>query len=181
MDFGAFVELEPGVEGLVPISEMCFERRIKHPSEVAKEGETVQVRVMKVDPVQKRLSLSIKQVGPDPWMGASMRWPANSVVKGRITRLTDFGAFVEVNPGVEGLVHISELSENRVRSVRDAVQEGQEIDAKVLEVDEDNRRMSLSIKQVVNVPGYYGSATTEPAPEAEKKQPKRKKPLKGGF
>ena len=181
MDFGAFVELEPGVEGLVPISEMCFERRIKHPSEVVKEGETVQVRVMKVDPVQKRLSLSIKQVGPDPWMGASLRWPANSVVKGRITRLTDFGAFVEVNPGVEGLVHISELSENRVRSVRDAVQEGQEIDAKVLEVDEDNRRMSLSIKQVVNVPGYYGSTSTEPAPEAEKKQPKRKKPLKGGF
>jgi len=183
MDFGAFVELEPGIEGLVPISEMSFQRRIKHPSEVVKEGDSVQVRVMSVDLERKRLSLSIKQVGDDPWMGASARWPVNSVVKGKVTRTTEFGAFVEVAPGVEGLVHISELSVNRVRTVHDAVQEGQEVDAKVLSVDEDEKRMSLSIKQLASMPDYFGAAAgaeAEPAPEA-KPQPKRKTPLKGGF
>jgi small subunit ribosomal protein S1 len=185
MDFGAFVELEPGVEGLVPISEMTFERRIKHPSEVCKEGDDVQVRVMSMDLSKKRISLSIKQVGDDPWVGASARWPANSVVKGKVRRITDFGAFIEVSSGVEGLVHISELSENRVRSVSDVLSDGQEIDAKVLEVDEENKRMSLSIKQLATMPGYFGAATEpepEPQPEAAAKpQPKRKTPLKGGF
>ncbi len=182
MDFGAFVELEPGIEGLVPISEMTFERRIKHPSEVVKEGDNVQVRILSIDPARKRISLSIKQVGDDPWMGASARWPVNSVVKGKVTRTTEFGAFVEVAPGVEGLIHVSELSENRVRTVTDVVQSGQEVDAKVLSVDEDEKRMSLSIKQLATVPGYYGAATAEPEPEVQAKpQPKRKTPLKGGF
>jgi small subunit ribosomal protein S1 len=183
MDFGAFVELEPGVEGLVPISEMTFQRRIKHPSEVCKEGDDVQVRIMSVDPAKKRISLSIKQVGDDPWMGAEARWPAKSVVKGTVRRITDFGAFVEVSSGVEGLVHISELSENRVRAVSDVLQIDQEIDAKVLEVDEANKRMSLSIKQLVTMPSYQGpSAAAEPEPQPDDKpKPKRKTPLKGGF
>ncbi|MFA5864857.1 MAG: S1 RNA-binding domain-containing protein [Phycisphaerae bacterium] len=181
MDFGAFVELEAGVEGLVPISEMSFAKRIRHPSEVVKEGDNVQVRVLLVDVAKKRISLSIKQVGDDPWGGASVRWPVNTVVKGTVTRTTEFGAFVELSPGVEGLVHISELSDQRVRAVTDAVQSGQEIDAKVLSVDEENKRMSLSIKQVAKIPEYTGT-TTQPEPEPEVKvQPKRKQPLKGGF
>jgi small subunit ribosomal protein S1 len=142
---------------------------------------------MSVDLARKRISLSIKQVGDDPWVGSSARWPANSVVKGKVKRVTDFGAFVEVAPGVEGLVHISEISETRIRVVSDALKEGQEIDAKVLEVDEDAKRMSLSIKKLATIPDYAGTAEPEPAaaeaqPEAPAKpQPKRKVPLKGGF
>jgi len=183
MDFGAFVELEPGVEGLIPISEFSFERRIKHPSDVVNVGDQVSIRVMKVDVPQKRISLSLKQVGVNPWIGASVRWPVNTIVQGKVTRTTDFGAFVELSAGVEGLVHISELSDQRVRSVRDAVQEGQMVQVKVLEVDEEGKRISLSIKQVIMSPDYTGPETTEPAPEAKeaKPEPKRKKPLKGGF
>jgi small subunit ribosomal protein S1 len=183
MDFGAFVEIEPGVEGLIPMSEFTYLKRIKHPSEILKQGDVVDVRVMSVDVPRKRISLSLKQVGDDPWMGASARWAVKSIVQGTVKRITDFGAFVELVPGVEGLVHISEASENRVRSVRDAVQEGQSVQAKVLEVDEENHRISLSIKQVRSMPEYTGEISTEAqaAPEPVPQQPKRKKPLKGGF
>jgi small subunit ribosomal protein S1 len=184
MDFGAFVEIEPGVEGLIPMSEFTYLKRIKHPSEVLKQGDTVDVRVMSVDVSRKRISLSLKQLGDDPWMGASARWAVKSIVQGTVKRITDFGAFVELVPGVEGLVHISEVSENRVRAVRDALQEGQVVQAKVLEVDEENHRISLSIKQVRSMPEYTGEISTEAqaAPEpAPASQPKRKKPLKGGF
>ncbi|MGQ9649470.1 MAG: S1 RNA-binding domain-containing protein [Phycisphaerae bacterium] len=179
MDFGAFVELEPGVEGLVPISEMTYERRIAHPKDVLQEGEVVRVRVIRLDTAAKRLALSIKQVGDDPWVGASVRWPVNSVVSGTVKRIAAFGAFVELIPGVEGLVHISELSDQRVRSVGDVVKEGQSVQAKVLEVDEESRRISLSIKQLASVPEYTGESSASTAPAAEPK--KRKKPLKGGL
>ncbi len=178
-DFGAFVELEPGVEGLIPISEMTFERRIRHPSEIVKAGDVLQVRVMSVDIERRRISLSIKRVGDDPWTGASARWPVNTVVEGVVKRLAEFGAFVELTAGVEGLVHISELSDARVRSVSEAVREGQRVQAKVLEVDEDRRRISLSIKQVAAMADYTGPASAEPEPPRPQK--KRKKPLKGGL
>lgn len=179
-DFGAFVELEPGVEGLVPISEMTFERRLRHPSDLVKVGEVVRVRVINVDGEKRRIGLSLKRVGVDPWMGASGRWPVNSVVSGRITRLTEFGAFVELTPGVEGLVHISELSHERVRSVSEAAKEGQNVQAKVLSVDEDARRISLSIKQLTSLADYTGPATETPA-EPPKPAKKRKTPLRGGL
>jgi small subunit ribosomal protein S1 len=178
-DFGAFVELEPGVEALVPISEMTFERRIKHPSELLKEGDVTRARVMAVDPSRKRISLSIKRVGDDPWMGASARWPVDTVVSGIVKRITDFGAFVEITPGVEGLVHISEISDQRIRSVKDALGEGQSVQAKVLEVDEERRRISLSIKAVVSSADYTGQAAE--AAQPSKPAPKRKKPLRGGL
>jgi small subunit ribosomal protein S1 len=177
-DFGAFFELAEGVEGLIPISEMSFERRVKHPSEVLEEGQTTQVRVMSVDLVAKRISLSLKRVGDDPWTGASVRWPVDSVVEGVVTRLESFGAFVELAPGIEGLVHISELGEQRIRSVSEAVREGEQVRAKVLSVDEDLRRISLSIKQLVTDPSYTGSeVAAAPAPPPQK----RKRPLKGGL
>ncbi len=184
MDFGAFVEIAPGVEGLIPISEFTYLKRIKHPSEVLSVGDKVNVRVMSVDVPRKRISLSLKQVGDDPWMGASARWPVQTIVQGTVKRITDFGAFVELTPGVEGLVHISEVSDARVRSVRDALQEGQSVQAKVLEVDEENHRISLSIKQVRSMPEYTGEIAEETAQTSEPaaaQQPKRKKPLKGGF
>jgi small subunit ribosomal protein S1 len=180
MDFGAFVELEPGVEGLIPMSEFSYQKRIRHASEVVNVGDHVDVKVMSVDLDRKRISLSIKQVGENPWVGASVRWPAESIVTGKVTRLTDFGAFVELAPGVEGLIHISEVSETHIRSVSEALTVGQEVQAKVLEVDEDARRIGLSIKQIKMSPDYTGEVSGQPAPEPTP-QPKRKKPLKGGF
>jgi small subunit ribosomal protein S1 len=178
-EFGAFLEIEEGVDGLIPIGEMTFERRIKHPSEIVKEGDTVRVRVMSVDSEKHRISLSIKRAGEDPWLGASVRWPEGSIAEGIVTRLAEFGAFIELNPGVEGLVHISELSSAHIRSVSDAVREGQTVQAKVLEVDEERRRISLSIKQLATVADYTGAASD--ADEAPKPVRKRKRPLKGGL
>ncbi len=179
MDFGAFVELEPGVQGLVPISEMTFERRIGHPREIVSEGEVVRVRVLNVDPAAGRMSLSIKRVGDDPWTGASIRWPVDSIVEGTVKRTADFGAFVELTPGVEGLIHISELSDTRVRQASDVVKVGQNVRVKVLEVDEDRRRIGLSLKQAAAADWAARPEDLEPtAPRPEKK---RKKPLKGGL
>jgi small subunit ribosomal protein S1 len=180
MDFGAFVEVEEGVEALVPISEMTYERRIGHPREILNEGDVVKARVLAIDPERKRMSLSIKRVGDDPWMGASVRWPVNSVVDGTVKRITEFGAFVELTPGVEGLIHISELSETPVRQVSEVVREGDTVRAAVVSVDEERRRIGLSIKQLTRLPDYTGPVGEAPAEPAAPKK-KRKKPLKGGL
>ena len=179
-EFGAFLELEPGVEGLIPISEMTFQRRIKHPSDIIAEGDTVRVRVLNVQGDQRRISLSIKRAGDDPWTGASGRWPVESTVRGIVTRLVDFGAFVELVPGVEGLIHVSELSDGHIRSASEAVREGQTVDARVLEVDEERRRISLSIKALTTAPDYTGPVADAPGAD-ETPQPKRDRPLKGGL
>ena len=179
-EFGAFVELEPGVEGLIPIGELTFARRVTHPKDVVNPGDVVHVRVLSVDMERKRISLSLKRAGDDPWMGASARWPVGATVSGVVSRTADFGAFVELAAGVDGLVHISELSATRVRSVAEAVKVGQTVQAKVVAVDETARRISLSIKQLTSSPDYTGDAAAEPA-EPPKPQPKRKKPLKGGL
>jgi small subunit ribosomal protein S1 len=179
MDFGAFCELEAGVEGLIPISEMSFEKRINHPSEVVSENEVVKVRVMRIELDRKRISLSIKRLQDDPWIGAGVRWPVDSVVEGTVTRITDFGAFVELASGVDGLVHISELSPMRVNSVTDVVKQGEKVQAKVVDVDEERRRIGLSIKQLAASPDYTGVEAAEA--EAAKPRPKRKKPLRGGL
>lgn len=181
-DFGAFVELETGVEGLVPMGEMSWERRIGKASEVVNEGDTVKVRIINVDPNKRRIGLSLKRVGDDPWMGASTRWPADSIVDGRVTRLADFGAFIELSQGVEGLVHISEISHEHIRTVGDALNEGQQVSCKVLEVDEDKRRISLSIKEAA-APDASAQMEEPPMPPSEepRRRKKRKKPLKGGL
>jgi len=183
-EFGAFVELEPGVEGLVPMGEMSFERRVHSAADVCKVGDVIKVRVLSVDPARKRISLSIKRVGDDPWMGASTRWPVDSSVTGVVKRLAEFGAFVEITAGVEGLVHISEISHERIRTVGDALQVGQTVQAKVLEVDEDRRRIGLSIRQLLEAAERAAVEAMPSTPAAEdpaKPQPKRKKPLKGGL
>jgi small subunit ribosomal protein S1 len=154
---------------------MSYTRRVRTPGEVLSEGDTVKLKVLSVDPKRKRISLSLKQVEDDPWTGASVRWPAESVVEGRVKRVTDFGAFVELSPGVEGLVHISELSHEFVRSPQEAVQEGQTIQAKVLSVDEESRRISLSIKQATEAPAQPSSLPPR------RPENKRKRPLKGGL
>lgn len=205
-DFGAFVELEEGVEGLVPMSEMSFTHRVKSASEVVTVGDTIKVRVLSVDMARKRVSLSLKRVGDDPWMGASARWPVGTTVDGVVTRLADFGAFVELTSGVEGLVHISELSDQRVRAVNEAVREGEAVKAKVLDVDEERHRISLSIRAIKIDPNYTGAASAKvaagaasaaapaagaasapaaaaqpPVVEPPKPEKKRKTALKGGL
>lgn len=182
-EFGAFIELEPGVEGLVPMSEMSFERRVNSADEICKAGDVIKVRIMSVDLERKRISLSIKRVGDDPWVGASVRWAEDTIVTGIVKRIAEFGAFVELTPGVEGLVHISEISHERIRTVGEALREGQSVQAKVLEVDEERKRISLSIKQLVSQADYTGpAATAEATPEEPPKPPKKRKtPLKGGL
>jgi len=149
----------------------------------------VKVRVMNVDTEKKRISLSIKRVGDDPWTGASVRWAEGTVTTGVVTRIADFGAFVELASGVEGMVHVSEISTERVRSVGEALQVGQTVKVKVLAVDETARRIGLSIKQaddVVDYASYMNTADREaaslpPAEGSKGKKPKKQKPRKGGL
>ncbi len=182
-DFGAFVELEPGLDGLIPISEMSFAKRINHPREVVSEGEVVRTRVINLDLERRRIGLSIKRLEDDPWQGASVRWPAGAIVEGRVSRTAAFGAFVELATGVEGLIHISELANEHVQNVSEKVREGDMVKAKVLEVDEGRRRMSLSIKQSEESAegSNYSDYLTGGDAVFEKPRKKRKKPLRGGM
>lgn len=178
--FGAFLEVEEGIEGLLPVSEMSWQR-IRHPSDVVKEGDTVKVVVISLDPAQKRMSFSLKQAGGDPWAGAEERYPTDSVVSGKVTRVADFGAFVELEAGLEGLVHISELANQRVRAASDVVKPGQEVRARVLEFDKERRRIGLSIKRAEEpaMPAAPPAPVLTPA-QVAKKQKKREQ-LRGGL
>ncbi len=148
-DYGAFVELEPGVEGLIHISEMTWSRRMKHPSKVVKPGDAVEVVVLQVQPKEHRISLGIKQLEPDPWTTINERYAVGSVVEGRVRKLTDFGAFVEIEEGIDGLVHVSDLSwSKRVKHPSEVLKKGQMVQAVVLHIDAANRRLSLGIKQL---------------------------------
>lgn len=148
-DYGAFVELEPGVEGLIHISEMTWSRRMKHPSKVVKVGDQVESVVLDVKPKDRRVSLGIKQLEADPWTTVAERYAIGSVVEGRVRKLTDFGAFVEIEEGIDGLVHISDLSwTKRVKHPSEVVKKGQLVQAVILNIDAPNRRLSLGVKQL---------------------------------
>jgi small subunit ribosomal protein S1 len=183
--FGAFVEVEPGLEALLPISEMTYKKRINHPSEILRESESIEVRILDIDPARKRMSLSLKAMEANPWAGASQHYAANATVKGKVIRLTDFGAFIEVEPGLEGLAHISELSDAHVQRPGDVLRVGQEVDARVLSVDEDARRMSLSLKEAMpEAPSSYESSSQQAGQaqgDQQQAERKKKRPLKGGL
>jgi small subunit ribosomal protein S1 len=148
-DYGAFVELEPGVEGLIHISEMTWSRRMKHPSKVVKVGDQVESVVLEVKPRDRRVSLGIKQLEADPWTTVAGRYAIGSVVEGRVRKLTDFGAFIEIEEGIDGLVHISDLSwTKRVKHPSELVKKGQLVQAVILNIDAPNRRLSLGVKQL---------------------------------
>jgi len=174
--FGAFVEVEEGLEGLLPVSEISWQR-IRHPSDVVKEGDTIKLVVISLDPTQKRMSFSLKQAGPDPWSQVKDRYALDMVVPGKVTRVVDFGAFVELEPGLEGLVHISELAGHRVRAVSDVVKPGDEVQVRILEIDKDARRISLSIRRA-SEPTPVAAA---PAPVAETGKKKKRPELRGGL
>jgi small subunit ribosomal protein S1 len=148
-DYGAFVELEPGVEGLIHISEMTWSRRMKHPSKVVKVGDQVEAVVLDVKPKERRVSLGIKQLEADPWTTVAERYSIGSVVEGRVRKLTDFGAFIEIEDGIDGLVHISDLSwTKRIAHPSEVIKKGQLVQAVVLHIDAENRRLSLGVKQL---------------------------------
>jgi len=151
-DYGAFVQIEPGVEGLVHVSEMSWSKHVKHPSKIVKVGDAVEVVVLEVKTEQRRISLGLKQTLPDPWEAAAEKYPVGSIVNGRIRNLADFGAFVELEEGMEGLIHISDMSwTERIKHPSEKFKKGDKIEARVLKVDSSNRRLSLGIKQVNDI------------------------------
>jgi small subunit ribosomal protein S1 len=148
-DYGAFVELEQGIEGLVHLSEMTWSKRLKHPSKLVKPGDEVDTVVLSVNPADRRISLGMKQLLENPWENLSDRYPAGTVVEGRVRNLTDFGAFIEIEDGIDGLVHVSNLSwTKRVKHPSEVVKKGEKVKAVVLGVEPQNRRLSLGIKQL---------------------------------
>lgn len=162
-DYGAFVELEPGVEGLVHVSEMSWSKRLKHPSKIVIPGDSVDVEVLGVDPRARRISLGMKQVQANPWETLPARYQIGTRVKGRVRNLTDFGAFVEIEDGVDGLVHVSDISwSKRIKHPAEALKKGQEIEAIITNIDTENRRLSLSIKDMEPSTWEQFTATHKP-------------------
>src|SRR5438067_6899033 len=148
-DYGAFVELEPGVEGLVHVSEMSWSKRVKHPSKIVNPGDIVDVEVLGVDAKGRRISLGMKQVQENPWKTLNDRYQVGARVHGRVRNLTDFGAFIEIEDGIDGLVHVSDISwSRRVKHPGELLKKGQPVDAVITAIDPENRRMSLSIKDL---------------------------------
>ena len=162
LPYGAFVELEKGLEGLVHISELSWSRRLAHPSEMLAIGDVVEAVVLNVDGGAQKISLGIKQMEVNPWLKVKERYPVGSRVKGKVRTITDYGAFVELEQGIDGLIHISDMSwTKRLNHPEEAVKKGQKIEAAVLSIDQDNRKISLGLKQL----------TPDPWPEIEKKYP----------
>jgi ribosomal protein S1 len=183
-DFGAFVDLG-GIDGMLHVSQLSWDR-VKHPGDVLQLGQKIKVKIQKIDSASGKISLSYRDTFENPWTTASSRYPVTSKVKGTVSKIMDFGAFVRLEPGVEGLVHISELSHQRVFRVSDVVHEGQEIEAKVLSIDADAQRMSLSMKALETRAEPQKSAdeedsSVEEAAAPAKSPPKRTVPLKGGL
>ncbi len=148
-DYGAFIEIEPGVEGLIHISEMTWSRRMKHPGKVVKPGEMVDAIVLDIRPQDKRVSLGLKQLEADPWTTLGERYSIGSVVEGRVRKLTEFGAFIEIEEGIDGLVHVSDMSWTKhVKHPSDLLKKGQMVQAAILQIDSGHRRLSLGIKQL---------------------------------
>jgi small subunit ribosomal protein S1 len=152
-NYGAFVELEPGIEGLVHISEMSWTRNVRHPSKVVSIGETIEAVVLKVDPQEEKISLGMKQTEQDPWIMLPMKYPLGTRVSGKVRNLTSFGAFVEIEPGIDGLIHVSDMSwTKRVQHPSEVVKKGDSLDVVILNIDPDNKRISLGLKQLQDDP-----------------------------
>lgn len=182
-DFGAFVDIGNGVEGLVHVSQLSWER-VANPADVMQPGQQVRVVVKKIDRQTGKIALSARDLIESPWARAADKYHVGATVKGAVSRIADFGAFVRLEPGVEGLVHVSELASRRVRSVADVVKEGQQVECRVLSVDPDGQRMSLSIKALEAKPAVAEQADAPEEPAAEEPAPVKKKrtaPLKGGL
>jgi small subunit ribosomal protein S1 len=181
-DFGAFIDLG-GVDGLLPVREMSWVH-VKDPNEVVRMGQQLQVKILKIDRDSRKLTLGLKQLQQSPWETLEQRCPIGATLTGKVTKLMEFGAFVEIEPGIEGLIHVSELAHQRVRRVRDVVQEGQAVDVKILKIDREQRRIALSLKATQPKPEEVAPLEPE-EPEVEEAPPPAKPapkvPLKGGL
>jgi small subunit ribosomal protein S1 len=156
VDYGAFVELEQGIEGLVHVTEMSWQKKATHPSKVVKAGEEVDVVVLDIKPSDRRVSLGMKQAQPDPWLVVAEKYPVGTVVTGKVRNIAEFGAFIEIEEGFDGLVHVGDVSwTGRVKNPHEVFKKGEPITAKVLRIDPDNRRVSLGIKQVNDIWGDW--------------------------
>ncbi|MBL8989445.1 MAG: 30S ribosomal protein S1 [Gemmatimonadetes bacterium] len=152
-NYGAFVELEAGIEGLVHISEMSWTRNVRHPSKIVSIGETIEAVVLKVDETEEKISLGMKQTEQDPWMILPQKYPVGTRIQGKVRNLTSFGAFVEIEPGIDGLIHISDMSwTKRVQHPSEVVKKGDGVDVVVLNIDAENKRISLGLKQAEEDP-----------------------------
>ena len=152
-NYGAFIELEPGIEGLVHISEMSWTRNVRHPSKLVSIGETIEAVVLKVDPNEENISLGMKQTEQDPWMVLPLKYPVGTRINGKVRNLTSFGAFVEIEPGIDGLIHISDMSwTKRVQHPSEVVKKGDAVDVVILNIDSENKRISLGLKQAEEDP-----------------------------
>ena len=144
--YGAFIELEEGIDGMIHVSDMSWTRKINHPSECLQKGQEVEAVVLDVNPKEQRISLGLKQAQQDPWAEIASKYAVGSTVKGKVSKIASFGAFIELEDGVDGLVHISQISDQRVEKVKDALEIGQEVEARVVKVDRGERRIGLSIR-----------------------------------
>ena len=152
-DYGAFVELEPGVEGLIHVSEMSWTKKVRHPSKIVSVGDVVESEVLDIDIEKKRISLSMKHVEPNPWDIIGEKYPEGTIIEGKIKNITDFGIFIGIDEGIDGLVHISDISwTKRIKHPSEIFKKGQEVQAKVLKIDKENERFSLGIKQLAEDP-----------------------------
>jgi small subunit ribosomal protein S1 len=182
-DFGAFVDLG-GVDGLVHVSQLSWDR-VNHPSEVLEVGQKIKVRIEKFDKDTGKVSLSYREVGANPWQKVASKYQVGARATGSVSRLMDFGAFVKLEPGVEGLIHVSELAHGRVFRVSDVLSEKQEVEVKVLSVDAEKQRISLSLKALMSAPTKPGQQKVAdedlpPPPDAPKPPKKKATHLKGG-
>ncbi|HEV3258609.1 MAG TPA: S1 RNA-binding domain-containing protein, partial [Gemmataceae bacterium] len=177
-NYGAFIEIEEGIDGLLHVSDMSWVRKVGHPSEVVSKGEKVKCVILNVDQERKRVALGLKQMASDPWEGdIPGRYHPGDVKKGKVTKLTNFGVFVELEPGLEGLLHISELSDQKVESPEEVVKVGDEIEVKILRVDPADRKIGLSRKRLHWTEGQ----DEEGGPEDPSSGPTRPRPeLRGG-
>ena len=147
-DYGAFIELEPGVEGLIHVSEMSWSKRVKHPSKILNVTDMVEAMVLGVDPGARRISLGLKQVETNPWHELTGKYPVGTTISGKVRNLTEFGAFVEVEEGIDGLVHISDMAWSKIKHPSEVLKKGDTVEAQVLSIDADNQRLSLGLKQL---------------------------------
>ncbi|HKI20150.1 MAG TPA: S1 RNA-binding domain-containing protein, partial [Isosphaeraceae bacterium] len=183
-NYGAFIEIEEGIDGLLHISDMSWTRKIGHPNEILEKGQRITCQVLNVDQDRKRIALGLKQLKDDPWeTDIPSRYEPGDLVKGKVTKLTNFGVFVELEPGLEGLLHISELADHKVDSPEEVVKVGDEIEVKILRVDRGERKIGLSRKKATwNRPdSEREEGAAEPADQAPKEKEKETKELKGGL
>jgi len=169
-NYGAFIEIDEGIDGLLHISDMSWSKKVAHPSEIIKKGEMIEVKILSVDKDKKRVSLGIKQLSDDPWKKEiPEKYHVGDIVKGKVTKLTDFGAFIDLSNGLEGLLHISEVSKEKIKNLEDVLSIGQEMDVKIVKIEPEARKIGLSIKGIENASGQ--AQESEPQKEQTDAEP----------